>query len=527
MSALKHWGGETRRWVSKTVWPALYTARLKGPIYSAMLAEISDPWQGDAAAGRRLIAGELDRQGASITLTPKHWARLYSQHGQYWGDYAHGFSWLRDLREVGGEQARQTGRSLILSWIAQNRVWHARHCSPAVTAQRVYLWLVCYPFFLESASASDQQRFFTSLSRQIHHLQSCYRQLESDLDGMVHARALIAASLSLGMGAGALDQAVNALCLRTSRLILPDGGCVSRNPHHVVSVMSLLLDSQRLLKKHRKAEPEELERWIHSMARALRFFRLSDKRLPVMNGAQEGDVSLLDQVMRLSGVSVRKIAADLPDSGYMRADAGKMTVMFDTGHVASPDSHAGLLAFELTDRNDRLIVNCGHHPLSPEWEPYMRMTAAHSTIGVGHASHDPAQCEAVNRRLISEGEMMEAGHQGYPGISIRRKLFLHKDGKDLRGEDHVSAQEGGEESPVTIRFHCHPDVDLLPQEGVMILRARNGAGWRFTCEGAEITNEESLYLGQGSQKRASCQLVLNTATRPGEDVRVSWAFCRL
>ena len=73
------------------------------------------------------------------------------------------------------------------------------------------------------------------------------------------------------------------------------------------------------------------------------------------------------------------------------------------------------------------------------------------------------------------------------------------------------------------RFHIHPDVRVSPsQGGGILLKLPNGEGWRFRAGGAQITVEESVYLGT-DMVRKSEQLVLTgvVANQPAE---VGWVF---
>lgn len=526
----------TRFWVGRRVWPALYTAKLRGTQHKMIITELSDPWPGDAAAGRSLIAGELDGYGEVIPLTPKLWSRIFSQHGRFWGEKAHGFAFLRDLRTVGGEQARRTGRALILGWVAQNRLWGKQVWDPAVISLRIVHWLYFYPFFMDSATPADQARFFDSLSRQVKHLEAQAYKVKRPMAALRCAKALIISAIALGegvkQGRRRYDMGISLLNSYGTRILNPDGGPVSRNPRDLVEAMGHMIDIRMAVRKAGRDIPDDVDQWITAMAKALRFFRVGDKRLCVMNGAQEGQQEWLDQLMSLSAVAVRRLPTALSETGYMRADAGKTAVIFDVGGGDVGAAHRGQLAFELSDKTDRLVVNCGHHPFNPQWNKYMRMSAAHSTLIVGDRSSDPSIPKAVQRRDLSEGVMMESSHDGYGTHTHMRKLFLQKQGKDLRGEDRVVSHVLADANALAgdecaIRFHLHPDVDVLTGQGQVTLRARSGAGWRFTVDGADMTMEESLYLGQGAQKRQSKQIVLNFLCAVGEERSIKWAFCRL
>ena len=77
---------------------------------------VRDPWPGDAARGARLLKGEL------VYL----WRRPHPETGRLarcrqfsaaLREHAHGFTWLRDLREIGTDAARMRARALVGDWI--------------------------------------------------------------------------------------------------------------------------------------------------------------------------------------------------------------------------------------------------------------------------------------------------------------------------------------------------------------------------------------------------------------------------
>jgi uncharacterized heparinase superfamily protein len=73
-----------------------------------------------------------------------------------------------------------------------------------------------------------------------------------------------------------------------------------------------------------------------------------------------------------------------------------------------------------------------------------------------------------------------------------------------------------------IRFHIHPDVRVSPsQGGGVLLKLPNGEGWRFRT-GAQLTVEESVYLG-GDTVRRTEQLVLS-GTVKDQPMETAWIF---
>src|SRR5690606_31588935 len=119
---------------------------------------------------------------------------------------------------------------------------------------------------------------------------------------------------------------------------------------------------------------------------------------------------------------------------------------------------ASTLAFELSQGEHRLIVNCGGAALAGGQVPArieqgLRATAAHSSLVLGDASSTAVlvagklgqgvgEVEVDRRMLTADGgavaTRLEASHDGYVsrfGLVHRRILILRDDGSELRGED--------------------------------------------------------------------------------------------
>jgi hypothetical protein len=88
---------------------------LRVSIPEAPAVSVRDPWPGDAARGARLLKGELTYYGAVRTLKPGYWADQHS--AALLRAHAHGFTWLRDLREIGTDAARMRARALVSDWL--------------------------------------------------------------------------------------------------------------------------------------------------------------------------------------------------------------------------------------------------------------------------------------------------------------------------------------------------------------------------------------------------------------------------
>jgi len=361
------------------------------------------------------------------------------------------------------------------------------------------------------------------------------------------AKGLIFGGLCLEGQEIALAQGEALLKKALEAQILADGGHVSRSPQILLDWACDCMDILMLVRKcHYTGHSDAfgvLAQTLDRMVQALRFFRCKDGKLPLFNGAQEGDANRLETLFRYADNRSRKVLSALPESGYERLVQDKTQIIFDVGvppkRKHNHATHAGLLAFECSYGKERLIVNCGTHPVCPEWGHILKSSAAHSTLIVdernsceilpdGHIGRTPA-APKLRKTENRHGVLIEAEHAGYEvslGLTHMRRLFMTERGHDIRGEDLLMAENTlKDEVGYAIRFHLHPRAQVtLVQGGTeALIKLPSGAGWRFRQDGASLGLEASIYLGKGTIPRKTNQIVLSGRFTGGLDV-VKWAL---
>jgi uncharacterized heparinase superfamily protein len=217
----------------------------------------------------------------------------------------------------------------------------------------------------------------------------------------------------------------------------------------------------------------------------------------------------------------------------------------------SQEAHAGCLSFELSAKQNRIVVNCGLPVASREgWRQVARTTAAHSTV----TFNDTSSCRfieagpvrrmlngtpmiagprnvAVAREELEDGVVLRASHDGYADIFNvvhERVLMLSADGRRLDGEDSFTPARGelvpAERDQFAVRFHLHPSVKanrLSDGHGAM-LAMPNREVWTFSAYGDRVDVEESVYLAGPDGPRRTVQLVIYGRAR--NVPRVRWTF---
>ena len=512
-------------------------ARLPLPRFSrvpdAPTLPVRDPWPGDINLGVRLLKGELEFGGGILPLKPGGWAGLAGPNPLL--SCAHGFAWLRHLRALGTDPARQLARGLVSTWIGTTLTDPIAR-RPDVAGARITAWLGHYDFFAATADDAFRQRLMARLVADARALSAALPSEELDARALTALKGLIAAAVALPEHQGFLSRALRFLPREVGRQVLPDGCHVERSPSTQLSALQDLTEIRALLQAGQTQPPPQVASAIERMAPALRAMRHGDGGLALFNGSREEAGSLVDLVLTQAGRGVRAPPA-LTEGGFHRMQAGRTVLIVDAGVPPPPDldrsSHAGTLSMELSVGRDRMIVNVGAFPAGgQQWQDAARATAAHSTLVIGDVSSSELRPEGLGRRPTqvnaqrqeaNGAHWLEADHDGWMrpfGALHRRRLYMSESGEDIRGEDVIEAQSP---QAFTLRFHLQPHVVASPQQdgAAVLMRLRSGGHWILRADGAHLTLEESIYLGSGELRKTE-QIVLTG--REGGPQQVKWAI---
>lgn len=537
---------------------ALYQWSLSGDVPQDIKVKPVDPWPGNSDGARFLCNGSMvidDFQAdlhtgwhilRSIQLDGWGSLDLTDRNVRAWLPYLHGFSWLRDLRALGGDVARRSARALMLDWIKNHGRWDENVWHSATMGRRLSMWISLYDFYGDSADDDFQFLFFEAIICQARHLA---RALSKDGKNNCHSLDLIRAVKGLLYSGLAfegeeiwMEQALDILRAELPRQIAADGAHASRSPQDTVDSLQLLLDIRGALAAAKYPPLPVIQHTIDRLIPAVKFFRYSDKHFALFNGAQEGNQVLVDCILG-QAKSRSKALQSLPISGYEKVTVGRTTLMMDCGRTPEwpydRHAHAAPLAFEMCYGKERVFVSCGSHPTCPEWKGALRGTAAHNTATIGYRN----ACEirddgffarkvtdvSVRKDVLKQSAMIDASHNGYTslnGVTHRRRIFLEDDGTTLRGEEIFSAELSPTEPlQIALRFHIHPKVlvSLISHDEQALMRLGNGMGWKFTLDGAALSLENSIYLGEGIRPRKTKQLVLYNHMTDTQ-VKITWSL---
>jgi len=527
-----------------------YNASLIGRHIKDIRGFAPDPWPGIAAFGDAIVGGRFALAGETVAGDLALWNGKASPA---WQEAFHSFEWLRDLRALGGEVAHQRARKLVKDWIAANERWSRSAWRGDVMGRRLSSWIAHYDFFAAGADAVFRESVLARIARETRHLA---RIVPGALEGaalLSAAKGLALASLALPGFSRLHARAMDLLSAEMPRQILADGGHVERCPSLQLSILRDLVDLRAALVSAQQPAPGELLNAIDRMAPMLRFFRLGDGALTVFNGGGEEEGWVADLVLSRAEARGKPLPA-APHTGFQRLSAGRAVVVLDAGTPArlacsgASRAHAGTLAFEMSMGKDRVVVNCGAHPMrSPAWSIASRATAAHSTLVVADTNSadvtekglrgGPRKVTA-SRTEAADGVAVEARHDGYAalfGLVHARALRLSSSGDELHGEDALIAlgqrRRKRTDRPFAIRFHLHPDAkaSLVGDNKGVLVKLPSGLGMRFSAAGGDVTLEDSVYLGSGTLRKSQ-QIVVNGIAKPmaeGEATLVTWSWSRV
>jgi uncharacterized heparinase superfamily protein len=473
-----------------------------------------------------------------------------------WAENLFGFGWLRHLRAAESGITRANARALVDEWISLQGSSHTTAWRPDVVARRITSWLSQAPLILHDADMPFYRRFLRSLARQMHYLRNTANEAQDGIPRLEAMIALTFGTLCMANQMRHLRGTVRRLSAELDGQILPDGGHVSRNPGALVELLLDLLPLRQAFTARNVVPPPALLNAIDRMMPMLRFFRHADGSFAHFNGMGPTPPDLLATVLAYDDARGAPVA-NAPHSGYQRLAANDLLVLMDTGTpppiIVSQNAHAGALSFELSAKQQRIVVNCGLPASGREnWRQVARATAAHSTATIS----DTSSCRFVEsgsfKRVLGstivsgpshvpvareereDGLLLRASHDGYAegfGIVHQRTLLLTRDGSRLQGED-IFLPASGNALPANgrdafaLRFHLHPSVKgsrLNDGQGVMLVLPDRDV-WNFTADGAPIELEESVYLGGTDGPRRTLQIVVYGNAR--ETAQVNWNFTR-
>jgi len=529
----------------------IHTMRLKGRYPLKLVAVPDDPVMGDVRRGHALLRGELAFQGEPHPIDTLAFKR--GDWGRPFADYVHSFAWLRDLSTVATRaQGAPIAEALMARWLDD----YAERIDPLawrpdLWGRRLLFWTCHAPLILSSTDLVYRSSVLNTLARGARHLDRGADKAPPGAPRIAAWCGVITAGLLIPGGDPRRAFGEAGLARALARGLSDDGGSVSRSPAMLADTIQLLSTLREVYTARREEMPEAAQTALARAVPALLGVMHGDRMLASWQGAGPATADDLAALIEASGIRTRPLR-QARDWGYQRLAAGGAVLIVD---AAPPPiakvvegGCASTLAFEFSDGEQRLIVNCGGAraavaQLPAAFAEGLRTTAAHSTLTVGDSNSTAIHADGTLGRGVAQVELsrqesdvasrIEASHDGYVrrwGLIHRRQLMLTGDGKELRGEDALLPQGRRRKAgmaPFCIRFHLGAGVQASPPaDGLAaLLRLPGGALWQFRCRGGMLTIEDSLWIDGEGRPVATQQLVVS-GEAPAGGANVSWALKR-
>jgi len=520
---------------------------------------------GDPIKAKSLLSGRFKFGSQALDVAP--WTT--ATPSRRFANWLHEFDWLHDLLAVDSEAHHRKAQMLVDGWIETFGKGNDFVYDPSRLSRRLFNWMALWSPALSSSNADDSEavmdRRRASVLRQLTVLRGSIKAVPPGLPRLTAGCALAMGGARLTDGKGQfMERGLDLLDSELPIQVLPDGGHVSRSPALTAETLWQLLTLDTLLADRGVEGSKELSRAIDRLAPMVAFFRRSGGELAPFNGGAEISQRVVETLLRAAPGDPKPFGYG-PHSGYQRLEANGTIAIIDTGAApARPfdtQAHLAPLAFDLSTTEGPMITACGISPEQPvAWFRPVRAAAAHSTLILDNRSPgrllrsewkrrllgDAVECIAgpvkVSRKEQESGIWLESHHEGYLGdygLAHRRRLFMPRDGHDVRGEDSLFAPVGStpirrDQVPFAIRFHLHPNVrvSLSQDQSSALLVVKGKAGWRFRTDGGKVALEDSVYLATGSSPLKTQQIVIHGEAFCDSDGesrsnRVRWSFRKL
>lgn len=482
----------------------------------------------------------------------------------------HSFSWLADLAASAPRaDCIATAERIAKLWLTANPVpvkgpaWELE-----LAALRLMAWLVHAPLVLSDQDAGLKSQMLAAIAQTADLVETRTGRSGPGFAQVAGWAAVSAAGLLLPQGKPRRLCAEAALVRALGELVAEDGGVLARCPAAQLDTIRLLTDLIACYDACEHDAPDALIVMRELLVPPLLAIRHGDGALGSWQG--QGAIPARTVTATIDATGIRTRPLNEPQYwGFQRLRGAQTIVQFDAGppprarHARC--GAASTLAFEMSDGDQRLIVNCGGAAMAGGLVPArigqgLRASAAHSTLvldnanstavllhgklgrGVETVEFERQQTSAEGgTRASAESTRIEASHDGYVarfGLTHTRILSLSAEGGELAGKDIlVPATRRGKRGKVAfaIRFHLGRGIEahLSEDEQGASLLAPDGTLWQFRMGGdiaadpdIVLACDDSLWVDGDGRPHATQQLVIEgLASRGGG--QFSWLFKKM
>ena len=515
---------------------SLYNLIFSKAIDDKILYNPESLWIGNKSNGVKIIDGFLNYQKETVYFDENVWKQNHGSSS--WNNYLHSFMWIKDIRQVGTDQARIFVRKKIFSWIEECDYFNSLIWNREVLSKRIFYLLTNLSFFFETASEGFQKKFSNNINKQCILLFKKYKRSELIVNNIFAVKSMILSSICFR------NLEVNyELSIKTLRFIidskLKDGMHNLRSPSEHFYFLCSLLDIKNFIGNLNKEIPPYLNNVIEDMSSVLNFFRIGEGNLAIFNKYEFISKNKINNVLKKVGHKYR-----LPKvsecNGFKRVSKNKLTFIMDCGKPTKEQTQAGSLSFEFSHFSEKVVVNCGSPFINNKhWNDAMRSTAAHSTLNINEInSSDIFFNKDTTSRIANvfseqfeknDSVWINSYHDGYKrlfGITHVRSIHIDLNNLIIRGEDSFRHQQNNihSKSKYFLRFHIHPSIKLnvTASRRKVVLKLKNNYGWEFICSEPLIEIEDGIYLGENKIVQPNYHILLSD--KISKNCSIKWLF---
>lgn len=536
--------------ITRLTWRTpLHALRLKGRFPLKLLGVPEDPIPGDIRAGTAIRAGHFLHRGLKLRVADLDFAAL--DVAPAFAAYLHSFAWLRDLASAAPRaEGAPIAEAAVRNWLmAHGETVSEPGWDPENSGWRILYWAAHAPLILSSNDLVYRSAVLNHFARSARHLDRVADKSRPGVAQMVAWVGIVAASLLMpgGEPRQVFGEAGLRKVLGTS--FYADGGNIARSPLAQLDAIMALTMLDRVYAMRGFETPAFLREVLARAIPALLGLLHNDGSMASWQGSGATDADRIAAIIAATGVRTRPLK-QARDWGYQRLTAGRAVLLADAAPPpvarVTEAGCASTLAFELSDGDTRIVVNCGGAALTGASIPVelargLRTTAAHSTLVLcdnnstailpnGSLGKGVTQVE-VDRRESDQGSRLEMTHDGYVkrhGLIHRRLLILGPGGRELRGEDVLLAAAKSRrkgDSAFELRFHLGRTIDasLTSDKQGALLRIAGGPLWQFRASQGQVTIEDSLWIDGEGRPHPVQQIVVTDMAPPG-GASVGWIF---
>ena len=468
----------------------------------------------------RALGGPPRRRSADDGCWEADWAQASAP--QLWRFHLHYWDWAWALDS---EQDRSATRDLFATlW----RSWHESETAGQGDAWLPYpaalrAWSFCGVHRPLVAGSKIEGPFFACLAAHAGFLR---RNLESDVGGnhLIKDLKALAGLAVFFADERLLGRALDRLDRQLAVQVLGDGGHYERAPAYHCQVLADLTDVADLLRATGRQPGPELLTAIQQMHRWLSCVLSPDGQVPLLNDGYPVEDRFLAALR--PGIAATEPLLVLPDSGLVRAAAGRWHLLIDVG-APCPDelpahAHADTFGCLLHADGVPLLVDTGTctYAAGPVRD-YERSTAAHNTVEVdGTNSTEVWGAFRAARRarvhdLVAQADQgvlrVEAAHDGFRALPghpwHRRRWSLTEAG--LQVDDLIL---GSGSHTTVVRWHLAPGSALQLVPGGAAVTGPGGGKFQVgvTANGPITLAAESGPVAIGFQHTAQAPMLTCT-----------------